>query len=361
MTTTTLFETYTLPNEVTLRNRFVMAPMTTYSGNDDGTVSEQELTYYTERSYGVGMLITACAYVAPNGKAFPGQISADDDKYIDSLRAIAEAIRVGGAKSILQIHHGGRKSVSKLVPNGDVVGAGDEDGVRALTTEEVDGLVDAYAQATRRAIEAGFDGVEIHGANTYLIQQFFSGFTNKRTDKYGGSLEKRLTFPTAITEAVLRVKEQYATPAFIVGYRFSPEEPEEDGITMDDTEVLINALLTYPLDYIHVSLGDYRSTTHRYTKGEGVNRLEALQRIVNGRVPLIGVGSIYMLEEAQEAAKYGSDLIALGRALLIEPHWVEKVAAGEAVETQMDEHAPRVMPDNLMQVIKRNRGWIPGV
>lgn len=361
----TLLNTYTLPNGATLRNRFVMAPMTTYAGEASGNVSSDELTYYRERAHGVGMLITACAYVAASGQAFQGQISAHDDAFIPSLRSIAETIQQGGAKAVLQIHHGGRQARQALVPNGDIISAGDVAGshgelARAATTDEVDALVDAYAQATRRAIEAGFDGIEIHGANTYLIQQFFSGFTNKRTDKYGGSLEKRLTFPLAVANAVLAVKEKHAAADFIVGYRFSPEEPEEDGITMDDTAVLLAHLQQLPLDYVHISLGDYRSTTHRYTKGEQ-NRITAVRELVRDDLPLIGVGSIYEAHEAEEAAALGADLIAIGRALLIEPHWVEKVAQGEQVATKMDASNPPVIPPKMFAMLESRTGWIPGL
>lgn len=118
-----LFEKFKLNEQVELRNRLVMAPMTTYSANDDDTVSDEEITYYKERSEGAGMIITACAYVAANGKAFPGQIAAHEDRYIPSLRRIAQAIQQGGAKAVLQIHHGGRQALQDLVPNGDLVSA----------------------------------------------------------------------------------------------------------------------------------------------------------------------------------------------------------------------------------------------
>lgn len=361
----TLFQSFTLPNGVSLRNRFVMAPMTTYAGHDNGDVSDEELAYYRARANGVGMLITACAHVAANGQAFRGQIAAHDDAFIPSLRRIAETIQQGGAKAILQIHHGGRQARKALVPNEDIVSASAVAGshgelAREATTAEVDALVDAYAQATRRAIAAGFDGVEIHGANTYLIQQFFSGFTNKRTDKYGGTLEKRLTFPIAVAEAVLNMKKAHASDDFIIGYRFSPEEPEEDGITMDDTAVLLARLQQLPLDYMHISLGDYRSTTHRYKKGE-VNRIREVRALLRDDLPLIGVGSIYEAHEAEEAHELGADFVALGRALLIEPQWVEKVAAGEAVATTIDASNPQVIPPKMFDMLRSRAGWIPGL
>ncbi|OEC02093.1 NADH-dependent flavin oxidoreductase [Lysinibacillus sphaericus] len=362
---TTFLTPFTFHNGVKIRNRYLMAPMTTYSANADDTVSDAEITYYRERSYGVGAVITACAYVLPNGKGFPGQISAHSDEYILSLKRIADAIHDGGAKAILQIYHGGRQAVRDLVPNGDIVSASEtvaaDGGVaRALTVEEIEEIVVAFGETTRRAIEAGFDGVEIHGANTYLLQQFFSGFTNKRTDRYGGSVEKRMTFLLEIIESVNRAKAQYANDQFIIGYRFSPEEPEEDGITLDETVQLVNRLADEKLDYLHISLGDFRSKAHRYS-GEKENRIKILKRIIDGRIPFIGVGSIYSPEDAKEAMETGADLLALGRELLIEAHWVEKVAAGEPVITEMDMSRDNNIPEPLMNMMKRNVGWVPGV
>lgn len=364
-TMTTYLIPFTFKNSVTVRNRYVMAPMTTYSANADDTVSDAEITYYRERSYGVGVVITACAYVIPNGKGFPGQISAHSDEYIPSLKHIADAIHDGGAKAILQIYHGGRQAVRNLVPNGDVVSASEtvaaDGGVaRALTVEEIEEIVVAFGETTRRAIEAGFDGVEIHGANTYLLQQFFSGFTNKRTDRYGGSVEKRMTFLLEIIDSVNRAKAKYADDQFIVGYRFSPEESEEDGITLDETVQLVDRLADEKLDYLHISLGDFRSEARRYS-GEKDNRIKILKRVIDGRVPFIGVGSIYSPEDAKEAMETGADLLALGRELLIEPHWVEKVAAGEPVITEMDMSRDNIIPEPLMNRMKHNVGWVPGV
>ena len=362
---TNYLEPFKLNNGVELRNRYVMAPMTNYSANPDDTASEEELAYYEERSYGVGAVITACTYVIANGKGFPGQFAGHTDAYIESLGKVAQAIHKGGAKAILQIYHGGRQSPKNLLPNGDVVAPSDiviggELRARGLTIEEIEEIVKAFGETTRRAIEAGYDGVEIHGANTYLLQQFFSGFTNKRTDKYGGTVEKRMRFPLEVIAEVNRVKAQYADDSFIVGYRFSPEEPEEDGITLDETVKLVDRLADESLDYLHISLADFRSLARRY-KGEKENRIKILHRVINGRVPFIGVGSIYSKEDALEAMETGAELLALGRELLIEPHWVEKIKAGEEVITKMDMTRDNVIPKPLMNKMKAHPGWVPGV
>jgi 2,4-dienoyl-CoA reductase-like NADH-dependent reductase (Old Yellow Enzyme family) len=125
---------------------------------------------------------------------------------------------------------------------------------REMTEEEIYTIIHAFGEATRRAIEAGFDGIEIHGANTYLIQQFFSPHSNCRTDRWGGTLEKRMAFPLALIESVQNAVATHAKTPFIVGYRISPEEMENPGITMEDTLHLVDVLAEQKLDYIHVSV-----------------------------------------------------------------------------------------------------------
>jgi len=367
---------YILPNGVELKNRIVMAPMTNFSSNPDGTVSDDEVSYYARRSGGVSMVITACTYVTPNGKGFHGQFRGDHDEMIPSLSRLAKAIKDQGAKAILQIFHGGRMCPPELVPNGEIVSASDvpaeRGGVpseeitpRALTEQEIEEIIHAFGETTRRAIKAGYDGVEIHGANGYLIQQFFSPHSNRREDRFGGSLEKRMTFPLAIVDEVQRVVKEHATPEFIVGYRFSPEEPETPGITMGDTLKLVDKLADKGLHYLHVSLADFYSTARRGVEDTSKSRIEYLLETIDNRVPLIGVGSIYKAEDASKAFKAGVPLLALGRELIIDPDWVQKVAEGRENEivTKIDQTKQNelVISDPLWNVIIHTPGWFPGV
>ncbi|WP_449536470.1 NADH-dependent flavin oxidoreductase [Ferdinandcohnia sp. Marseille-Q9671] len=369
---------YTLPNGVELKNRLIMAPMTNWSSNPDGTVSDAEVNYYARRSSGVSMVITACTYVTPNGKGFHGEFAGDRDEMIPSLTTLAKAIKEQGAKAILQIFHGGRMCPPELVPNGEIVSASDipadrggasteEPDVkpRALTEQEVEDIITAYGETTRRAIEAGYVGVEIHGANGYLIQQFFSPHSNRREDRFGGSLEKRMTFPLAIVEEVQKVVKEHASPEFIVGYRFSPEEPETPGITMGDTLKLVDTLADKGLDYLHVSLADFFSTARRGVDDKTKTRIEYLLETIADRVPLIGVGSIYTAEDARNAFNTGIPLLALGKELIIDPDWVQKVAEGKdnEINTQLDKNKQNelVVPDPLWNIITNTPGWFPGI
>lgn len=364
-----LFESFDIGKGVQLKNRLVMAPMTNFSSNADGTVTDAEVEYYERRSNGVGMVITACTYVTVNGKGFHGEFGGDRDEMIPSLRRLASAIKAKGAKAILQIFHGGREVPPELVPNGDVVSASDipSEGEgkpvpRALTDVEIESIIRDFGEATRRAIEAGYDGVEIHGANGYLIQQFFSPHSNRREDRWGGTLEKRLTFPLAVVDEVKKVVAAHAKEAFLVGYRFSPEEPETPGITMYETLELIDVLAEKDLDYLHVSLMDFWSTPKRGVE-DTRSRMEIIQEKAGNRVPVIGVGSIHSADEALNALQSGTPLIALGREIIIDPDWVEKVEEGKESEivTKLDKSAQQelVVPNPLWQAILNTPGWFP--
>ncbi|WP_112179808.1 MULTISPECIES: NADH-dependent flavin oxidoreductase [Paraliobacillus] len=367
-----LFEPYKLPSGIEIRNRIMMAPMTNYSSNVDGSVKLDEVSYYARRSMGVGAVISAVANISPGGKGFPGEIGCDRDELIPSLKKLADGIKNEGAKAILQIFHAGRLAPRDLVPEGDVVAPSNipaERGgtpivPRELTTTEIEAIIEAFGQATRRAIEAGFDGVEIHGANGYLIQQFFSPHSNRRDDQYGGNLAKRMTFPLTVIERVQQVVKEQAKEPFIVGYRFSPEEPETPGISMGETLQLVDVLADKGLDYLHVSLQDFWSKARREAD-QTKTRIELLLQTINKRLPLIGVGSIYSADDAAEAMKTGIEFLALGREIVIDPDWIQKIQNGKeaTIQTTLDLNAKDSLdiPDSFWNVITSVPGWFPGV
>jgi 2,4-dienoyl-CoA reductase-like NADH-dependent reductase (Old Yellow Enzyme family) len=366
-----LFKPFNFPCGVQIKNRVLMAPMTTWSGNDDGTISEAEIAYYRVRAHGVGTVITAAAYVMPQGKGFPGQIGAHTDEMLFSLKRLATTIQAQGAKAILQIYHGGRQCPPEVLPDGQpvsasAVAAAQEGAIvpREMTADEIVQTIQAFGDATRRAIEAGFDGVELHGANTYLVQQFFSPHANRRTDKWGGSLEKRLTFPLALVEEAISTVAKHTQQPFIVGYRFSPEESHTPGITMDDTLQLVDALTEKKLDYLHVSTGNFWAGSSR-DENDKKSRPLIVQARVGHRIPVIGVGSIRTPDDAMQAFETGVPLIALGRELIVEPDWIQKVQAAQEnqIRTTLSKNEQKslIIPDGLWQVIMERVGWFPVV
>jgi len=364
-----LFQIYKFSQSGTeLINRLVMAPMTTFSGNADGTVSDAEIDYYKRRSDGLGMVVTACAYVIPHGKGFFGQIGVHSDEMIPRLSLLANTIKEKGAKAILQIYHGGRMSPSAEVPNGIVLSASNIASLRegsavpvAMTEDQIQETILAFGEATRRAIEAGFDGVEIHGANTYLLQQFFSPHSNRRTDKWGGDVNKRMTFPLAVTDKIISVVNQHASSPFIVGYRISPEEIENPGITIDDTLLLVEQLASRKLDYIHVSTMDFWGPSMR-DANDTKSRTLLIRERVGERIPVIGVGSIRNAEEAQRILNAGIPLIAMGRELLMEPDWGIKVQQNSdklRIALELKSQHELAIPDIMWNALVSRKGWLP--
>ena len=360
---------FTFPlSGIEISNRIVMAPMTTYSGNNDGTTNDAEITYYRERNQAAGLLLTACAYVTKQGKAFHGQIGVDTDEMIPSLTRIATTLKENGNKAVLQIHHGGRMCAPEELMDGQSISASavaaereDAQVPREMTPTEIELTIAAYGQATRRAITAGFDGVEIHGANTYLIQQFFSPHSNRRTDKWGGSLENRMSFPIAVTDAVIEAAATANRP-FLVGYRISPEEVENPGITMKDTLRLVDVLSKKKLDYLHVSVMDFWEGSIRDTT-DSASRTQLIAKHIGTLLPIIGVGNIHTPEEVIRVLDSGIPLVAMGRELLMDPKWLIKVENNTThqIKTELDinDQVELKIPDPLWERLTTNGDWMP--
>ena len=363
-----LFEPFTFPSGVTVDNRVIMAPMTTNSAFENGMITTDEHNYYKRRATGLGAVITSCAHVMENGK-FAGSFSVASDNRIESLSKLAETIQNTGSKAILQIFHVGRMGTSRTLRGEQPVSASAIPALRdaaetprALSDGEVQGLVKAFGEATRRAIQAGFDGVELHGANTYLIQQFFSPHSNRREDHWGGTLEKRMNFPLAVVEAAKEAVKSYAKKPFILGYRISPEEMEEPGITLDDTLQLISRLKDEKLDYLHISVGSMKQTPMR-DKESKQPVIQLIQEKVGKKLPIIGVGLVKRPEDVMNALDLGIPLVAIGRELIVEPDWIKKVKVGneQAIRVEIDpqNRTDLMIPDEMWEYISSRPGWVP--
>ena len=363
-----LFQTYTLNNGVTIKNRLVVAPMTHFGSQADGLISDQERTFLNNRAGDMGMFITAATLVQKDGKAFHGQPEATGEHCLDSLKETAQILQQQGAKAILQIHHGGSKAIDELLDGLDKISASanETEHAREATAEEVEALIASYAQAADLALRAGFDGVEIHGANTYLIQQFYSAQSNRRNDQWGGSLENRMRFPLAVVDAVVAVREKHQRDDFIIGYRFSPEEPGDDGLTMTETGALIDALVQKPLQYLHVSLWEFDKKIRR-GGDTAQTRMQFIHERINGKLPLIGVGNLFTADQILAAYETGwAEFIALGKTVMINPHIATQIHEGreDEIETQLDptraDHYG--LPDTLWGFASSGtQSWLPPV
>ena len=354
-----MFQEFTLRRGVTLKNRLVLAPMTTYSSNEDLTVSDEELEYYNSRARQFGMVITAACAVSKNAQAFERQISIRDARYEDSMRELANAITKEGSKAILQLHHGGRMNQPNLYLNQEIVApsavkANRDYAVvpRELKTSEVYDTMDDFVNAAELAMKAGFNGVELHGANTYLLQQFYSPHSNLRDDEFGGDRTKRMTFAMKLIDRIIKLRDKHNRPDFIIGYRLSPEEIENPGITIDDTLFLMENLSYKDIDYIHLSTGHYKQTSLR-DPSEKVPLIYRIMEYVGDHIPIIGVGKIDTLKEIEEASFLGYSMIAIGLAALADREFVDHVRDGVPIKKEFNEDS--LLPQRLYKRLFR---WI---
>ena len=351
-----LFEKYTLNNNVEVPSRLVIPPLTLFSSNPDGTISDGERDYLKLRATNVGLYILGAEAVNQEGIAFLSQPRAFSEKDIESNSERAKIVKSQGALAINQIHHGGalaRKEYSGLspvAPSAEIANEAlkskgmytEENKVREFTDEEIKKTIEDFAKATEISIKSGYDGIEIHGANNYLIQQFYSPYTNRRTDEWGGSDEKRMNFPLKIVDACCKIREKYNRPDFIIGYRLSPEEPFEPGITMTETIKLVKALVLKPIQFIHISQKDYFKKTRR-GEGAGIERLKVIHEITKGKVALIGVGGLKSQKNFTDAINTGfTEFIAAGVASMMNRDLgiLLKENKGDKLDLELDPEHP---------------------
>ncbi|ENF8747069.1 NADH-dependent flavin oxidoreductase [Vibrio fluvialis] len=370
-----LFQPFTFKNGVTLRNRVVMAPMTTWSSNADETISDEELRYYRARAQGVGLLLTGCSHVQPSGIGFTDEFAAYDDSFIPSLTKLADAAKSGGAVAVLQLFHAGNKAVPDLIPNGELVSASAmaapkgpfNDGKlasRELTEAEIFELIHDFGQATRRAIEAGFDGIELHGAHGFLIQNFLSPLFNQRQDQWGGSLENRMRFPLEVVREVRRVIDEHASRPFLLGYRISPEEPGEGALRIDDALALAETLAQAgDIDYLHTSLYNILAGQSQDDTSGKTTAQRFIERVAD-RVPLMAAGEVRTPNQARNVLETGMPLVVVGRSLVMNPTWVEMAQDGRDQEIRavldLSHSADDLqVPTKLWNIIKSTPGWFP--
>ena len=329
--TSKFFKKYTLNNKVEVPSLLAVAPMTLFGSNPDGTIGEEEKNFFKQRATGIGLYILGATCVSLEGLAFDNQPRAFDDKDIPSNKERVKIIKDQGALAINQIHHGGCLGLKRLsgVPvmavsadvfNKELEKKGelkDETKAVELTEKDIKRIINDFAKATEISIKSGYDGIEIHGANNYLLQQFYSGYYNKRNDEWGGSLEKRMKFPLEVVDACCKIRDKYKKPEFIIGYRLSPEEPFDDGITMTETLALVRELIKKPLQFIHVSQSKFFQEARR-GEGAGTPRLKLIHDEIKGKMALIGVGSLFSYDDLKKALDSGYvDFIGVARALML--------------------------------------------
>jgi len=318
-----------------LKNRIVMPAMDTNYSSEDGFVTRRLMNYHVERAKGgVGLIIVEGAFVELRGKGSIRQLAVDNDNKISGLEELASAIQANGARATLQLFHGGRQSHSSIIGTQPVSASEvfcrmTQETPRALTVEEIQDVIEAFAEGARRTEAAGFDAVEIHGAHGYLINQFLSPLTNKRTDKYGGDLEGRTRFLLEILE----LTRDKVDSDFPILCRINGDDYIEGGLTLEETKKIAQILEAAGVDALHVSGGIYDSPVPVTTgpmalpRGNMVHLAMEIKKVVN--VPVIAVGRINDPELAETILQERkADLVSMGRALLADPELPMKTAAG---------------------------------
>ena len=371
-----LFEKYTLNNNVEVPGLLAIAPITLLGSNPDGTISQEERDYLKERAKNTGLYILGATAVSQDGIAFQNQPRAFSENDIPSLSERAKIIKEQGALAINQIFHGGYLADPKysgkdvyVVSNEinyrrpDEAKKANVDIKKQLGNKDIERIINDFAYATELSIKAGFDGIEIHGANNYLLQQFYSGYYNIRNDEWGGSLEKRIRFPLEVVDACCKIREKYNKPEFIIGYRLSPEEPFENGITMTETLTLVRELVKKPIQYIHISQKNYFQEVRR-GEGQGAPRLKIIYEETKGKVALIGLGGLYTDKDFNKALNSGySDFIATGRASMLNKDLaiLLKEGKGDKLNLAIDLDHPEnySFPSQLWNMCEQGPDWLP--
>lgn len=303
----------------TLRNRIVLPPMQSGRADFDGSVTNKLINFYLRRSAFTGLPIVEHAYISPTGKIGPKQLGIYDDSLIEGFRKLAESIHSVGAPAVVQISHAGGVANKKVI-NTQPAGPSSAGKTRMLEACELQTIAEEYALATDRAVKAGFDGVELHGAHGYLLCQFFSPLLNKRTDEFGGSLEGRMHFPLLVVE---KVRKHLGNKLLL--YRLGSDDLAPKGTHIEDSIIFAKKLEEAEVDIIDVSGGMCGSEPKQLKNVTGyfIPQAEAIKQAIN--VPVIGVGGITEAEYADKLVNDGKvDLVAVGRALWKDAQWAEK-------------------------------------
>ena len=310
--------------DLELRNRMVMAPMCMYSSDEDGGVKDFHRVHYGARALGgLGLIIVEATGVVPNGRITSRDLGIWSDNHIDGLRSLVNGVKIHGAKIGIQLAHAGRKSTSNdpfsMAPS--PIRSSDEYRLpRELTLDGIKEIISAFKEAAGRANDAGFDTIEIHGAHGYLIHEFLSPISNKRDDDYGGSLENRIRF---LKEILLAVKETWPEEKPIL-LRVSADDYTKEGINKEEMVKIINQVKEY-VDIVHVSSGGLIEVEFPIYPGYQRTHSETIKRQCH--IPTIAVGLIDKFEQIEEILSNDrADLVALGRALLRDPHFVLNMA-----------------------------------
>jgi 2,4-dienoyl-CoA reductase-like NADH-dependent reductase (Old Yellow Enzyme family) len=323
-----LFAPLTFAHGKAMPNRFMLAPMTNLQSHEDGTLSDDEYHWLKLRAEGgFGLTMTCAAHVQAAGKGFSGQLGIWSDNHLPGLERLARSINAAGSLSSVQLHHAGRRSPSDLTGQAALAPWQDaETGARALSTGEVEQVIEDFIVAALRAERAGFNGVEVHGAHGYLLAQFLDAENNHRDDRYGGSFENRTRVLFEIIDGI----RSRAGASFQLGLRLSPER---FGVTLAEARELARLVLAGgKLDYLDMSLWDvFKEPIDTVFKGKPL--IEYFNDLPRGNTRLGVAGKIMDGITAQKCLDNGADFVFIGRAGILHHDFPQRVKANSSFES----------------------------
>ena len=340
--TSNLFDRYPLNDTITLENRLLMAPLTRCMADDNLVPTEAMAAYYAKRADS-GLIISEATIIRPDGQGYPNTPGLFTPEQIAGWQKVTQAVHDNGGKIFAQLWHTGRVAHPHFFGGGDVVApsavqlSGSVPRMReltyvvprALTADDLQQLIEDYSQAAANAIDAGFDGVEIHGANGYLLDQFLHHDTNRRNDEFGDTPENMARFPLAVVDAVSqRIGEDRTALRVSPGAYFNIEGDDRD---RDVFDYYLSELEKRNLAFLHLGIFD-DSMTFDYLDGQASTYLRK-----HYSKTLVGVGSYTAESGSQAIADHKFDLLAIGRPFIANPDYVAKVKAGESLVEYSEE------------------------
>ena len=315
-------------------NRLMLAPLTNQQSNPDGTCSDDEYRWLTMRAQGgFGLVSTCAAHVRSEGQGFAGQLGCFDDAQLPGLSRLAAALHEEGAIGIVQLHHAGRRAAAELIQGSPVAPVDDPaTGARGLSTAEVEQVIESFVAGAVRAQQAGFDGVELHGAHDYLICEFLSAALNQRTDRYGGTAENRSRLLFEIVEWIRR----RCGEDFLLAIRLSPER---FGVqTRDMVEVFDRLVDGGNVDLVDLSLWDCFKAPAE--EGLGESLLGLFTERPRGELRVAAAGQLYSGGDIQRVLDLGADLAVLGRFGIVN-HDAPRTLEGDPTAKMRELPVPR--------------------
>jgi 2,4-dienoyl-CoA reductase-like NADH-dependent reductase (Old Yellow Enzyme family) len=302
----------TFPCGATMKNRFMLAPLTNRQSHEDGRLSEDELHWLTMRAKGqFGLVMTCASHVQAVGKGFPGQLGIFSDDHIEGHQRLTAQIQEYGSLAVIQLHHAGMRSPEELIDGAPVCPSdNDEFGARGLSLTEVEQLRDDFIEAAIRAKKCGYDGVEVHGAHGYILTQFLSVEHNHRTDAYGGSLDNRSRIIFEIIDGI----RQGCDEKFLLGIRLSPEKAGMD--VMEVRSVCQRLIDEGKIDFLDISLWDAfkMPEDERY---QDRTLLEHFSDLDFKQVKWTVAGKIKSGKDVKSILEAGVDFVSIGRSAIL--------------------------------------------